>query len=265
MSTAALASSAGYLHPVCALWRSIALSTGCAIISTPAARSLRGFAEHVGLTAVAWPSAPIDPFFNINTRDELDRAEAIAARPGIVIAGQASAAQSPDRPPVLEMTWMPLDDHRPVDRLQHVEQGQAGDRDRGQRLHLDAGRRRGCGLRRRPGSRAARRRSRSSPPPWSAAAGGRAGSGRRCAWPPSSRPARRSGSPRPWAWCRRAPARASRACSAAQPVGGGDAVGRRLVRHVDHRARPSSSTWLSRLMRRGPCRRGIWPASEQGR
>ena len=39
--------------------------------------SLKGFAEHVGLTAVAWPSAPIDPFFNVNTSDELDRAEAI--------------------------------------------------------------------------------------------------------------------------------------------------------------------------------------------
>ncbi len=32
----------------------------------------------------------------------------------------------------------PADDHRSVDRLQHVEQGKAGDRDGGQRLHLDA-------------------------------------------------------------------------------------------------------------------------------
>jgi molybdopterin-guanine dinucleotide biosynthesis protein A len=74
----ALASSNGHLHPVCALWRSIALDRLPDYLDS-GGRSLRGFAEHVGFTAVAWPSAPIDPFFNINTGDELDRAEAILA------------------------------------------------------------------------------------------------------------------------------------------------------------------------------------------
>ena len=72
----ALTSSGGYLHPVCALWRSTALDSLRDYLDA-GGTSLNGFAEHVGLTAVAWPSAPIDPFFNVNTRDELERAEAI--------------------------------------------------------------------------------------------------------------------------------------------------------------------------------------------
>jgi len=73
---AALASSDGYLHPVCALWRSTTLDRLHDYLDSDG-RSLRGFAEHVGFTAVAWPSVPIDPFFNINTREELGRAEAM--------------------------------------------------------------------------------------------------------------------------------------------------------------------------------------------
>jgi len=72
----ALASSGGYLHPVCALWRRHALDRLPDYLDS-GGRSLKGFAEHVGFTAVAWPSAPIDPFFNINTGDELERAEAM--------------------------------------------------------------------------------------------------------------------------------------------------------------------------------------------
>ena len=72
----ALASSNGYLHPVCALWRSTAFDRLHDYLDS-GGRSLKGFAEHVGFTAVAWPSSPIDPFFNINTRDDLDHAEAI--------------------------------------------------------------------------------------------------------------------------------------------------------------------------------------------
>ena len=74
--SAALASSGGHLHPVCALWRSIALDRLGDYLDS-GGRSLKGFAEHVGFTAVAWPSAPSDPFFNINSEDELGRAEAM--------------------------------------------------------------------------------------------------------------------------------------------------------------------------------------------
>jgi molybdopterin-guanine dinucleotide biosynthesis protein A len=74
--SAALSSSGGHLHPVCALWRSNAVDRLPEFLDS-GGRSLKGFAEHVGFTAVAWPSAPIDPFFNINSEDELSRAEAM--------------------------------------------------------------------------------------------------------------------------------------------------------------------------------------------
>lgn len=71
---AAIAASGGRLHPVCGLWRVTAL----AHLSPYAAsgrRSLKGFAEAVGFTAVEWPVAPADPFFNVNTAEDLDEAE----------------------------------------------------------------------------------------------------------------------------------------------------------------------------------------------
>ena len=75
---AALASSGGRLHPVCGLWRVEAtdkMSTYCAT----GQRSLRGFAEHIGFIEVTWPTQPIDSFFNINTMDDLRRAELMLA------------------------------------------------------------------------------------------------------------------------------------------------------------------------------------------
>jgi molybdopterin-guanine dinucleotide biosynthesis protein A len=36
---------------------------------------LRGFAELVGSVAVEWPAGPLDPFFNINTAEDLRQAE----------------------------------------------------------------------------------------------------------------------------------------------------------------------------------------------
>jgi len=71
---AALAQSGGRLHPVCALWRGRALE-GLAAYAASGRRSLHGFAEAVGYEAVAWPTDPIDPFFNINDADDLARAE----------------------------------------------------------------------------------------------------------------------------------------------------------------------------------------------
>ena len=42
-------------------------------------RSLKGFASMIGCREVEWPSDPFDPFFNINTADELAQAERRAA------------------------------------------------------------------------------------------------------------------------------------------------------------------------------------------
>ena len=51
----------------------------------------------------------------------------------------AGAFQVPDRPPRFSRRRMPVIDHAAVDRLGHVVDGEAGDRDGGERLHLDAG------------------------------------------------------------------------------------------------------------------------------
>jgi molybdopterin-guanine dinucleotide biosynthesis protein A len=69
---AALAASGGHVHPVCGLWCADALAR----LPTYAAsgrRSLIGFAESVGYAAVEWPG---DPFFNVNSQEELAAAEA---------------------------------------------------------------------------------------------------------------------------------------------------------------------------------------------
>lgn len=72
---AVLAASGGRLHPVCGLWRVETLDHLPAYAAS-GRRSLHGFAEAVGFTAVEWPAAPADPFFNVNTTEDLAEAEA---------------------------------------------------------------------------------------------------------------------------------------------------------------------------------------------
>jgi molybdenum cofactor guanylyltransferase len=71
---AALASSGGRMHPTCALWR-----RHVRVMLEPyresGRASLHGFAEHVGFVPVEWPTEPADPFFNINSEADLERAE----------------------------------------------------------------------------------------------------------------------------------------------------------------------------------------------
>ncbi len=74
----ALAASGGQLHPVCGLWRISLLKQVPDYLST-GRRSLKGFAELAGLVAVEWPGGPSDPFLNINTAEDLVRAERRAA------------------------------------------------------------------------------------------------------------------------------------------------------------------------------------------
>ena len=75
-SRATVAASGGELHPVCALWPAAALDRLDSYLAT-GRRSLRGFADAVGFLAVEWPPEPFDPFFNINSEEDLLRAEAI--------------------------------------------------------------------------------------------------------------------------------------------------------------------------------------------
>jgi molybdopterin-guanine dinucleotide biosynthesis protein A len=70
----ALASSGGHLHPVCGLWRSSSLEKLPAYLAS-GRRSLKGFAELIGCAQVEWPVAPTDPFFNVNSAEDLVEAE----------------------------------------------------------------------------------------------------------------------------------------------------------------------------------------------
>ena len=76
---AVLASSKARLHPVCALWP-IRRTIDCfPDYLASGKRSLHGLAEVVGYTAVEWPVEPFDPFFNINSADDLAEAEQLLA------------------------------------------------------------------------------------------------------------------------------------------------------------------------------------------
>ena len=70
----ALARSAGRLHPVCALWRS-GLDAQLAAYAASGRGALMGLADAVSWTAVDWPAEPLDPFFNVNTPEDLQKAE----------------------------------------------------------------------------------------------------------------------------------------------------------------------------------------------
>ena len=75
----AVAQYGGRLHPACSLWRADAASFLPGYLAR-GRRSLTGFAETARLVAVDWPEEPVDPFLNINTPEELMRAEQIFAR-----------------------------------------------------------------------------------------------------------------------------------------------------------------------------------------
>jgi molybdopterin-guanine dinucleotide biosynthesis protein A len=70
----AIAGSGGRLHPVCGLWRTSAVDHVAGYVAD-GQRSLKGFAALIGFREVEWPSDPFDPFFNINTPDDLTEAE----------------------------------------------------------------------------------------------------------------------------------------------------------------------------------------------
>jgi molybdenum cofactor guanylyltransferase len=73
-AAAALASSGAYLHPICGLWSTRVLGSLPDYVAT-AKRSLRALAEAVGYVEVEWATDPLDPFFNINSPDDLVRAQ----------------------------------------------------------------------------------------------------------------------------------------------------------------------------------------------
>jgi molybdopterin-guanine dinucleotide biosynthesis protein A len=69
----ALAQSGGHIHPVCSLWRAGAIEQAQSYAASER-RSLKGLAASIGFVAVEWQAEPVDPFFNVNTGDDLAEA-----------------------------------------------------------------------------------------------------------------------------------------------------------------------------------------------
>lgn len=67
------------VHPVCGLWP-VALRDTLRAALLAGQRRVLGWAMDNGAVPVAFASDPVDPFFNLNTPDDLARAEAMAAR-----------------------------------------------------------------------------------------------------------------------------------------------------------------------------------------
>jgi molybdopterin-guanine dinucleotide biosynthesis protein A len=75
-----VARSARRLHPTCALWPLDLLARIDAFLLERETRKLMTFAEEAGYRAIDFDVAPFDPFFNVNTRDDLAIAASMLER-----------------------------------------------------------------------------------------------------------------------------------------------------------------------------------------
>jgi molybdopterin-guanine dinucleotide biosynthesis protein A len=74
----ACAASGGQTHHLVALWP-VAVRAGLQdLLSRPGPRHVVRFAEAIGMRRVDFPAVPWDPFTNVNTPDELERARILA-------------------------------------------------------------------------------------------------------------------------------------------------------------------------------------------
>lgn len=71
----AMAASGGRRHPICSLWRPCVLGA-IETLTAQGRHSLHGVADHAGCVEVPWAVAGIDPFFNVNSPEDIIRAEA---------------------------------------------------------------------------------------------------------------------------------------------------------------------------------------------
>lgn len=77
---AAIAASGGRHHPVFAVWSADILTTAQSALSDQGLRKMDDFVALFPNTRVTFASDPLDPFFNINTPDDLARAESQIAQ-----------------------------------------------------------------------------------------------------------------------------------------------------------------------------------------
>jgi molybdopterin-guanine dinucleotide biosynthesis protein A len=78
----ALAASGERHHPVFAVWSAHLSVTAQSVLRGQGLRKMDDFIAGFPNIRVNLPSAPVDPFFNINTPDDLARAEILMAQNG---------------------------------------------------------------------------------------------------------------------------------------------------------------------------------------
>jgi molybdopterin-guanine dinucleotide biosynthesis protein A len=76
----ACAASGGWTHPVVGLWPVALRHDLRRALLEEGERKIDRFTARFGCASAIWPSAPVDPFFNVNTPDELAEAEAVVQR-----------------------------------------------------------------------------------------------------------------------------------------------------------------------------------------
>jgi molybdopterin-guanine dinucleotide biosynthesis protein A len=74
----AVAASQGRSHPVIGLWRVALRGALREALVVEGLRKVESWTARFGVATVAWPAEPVDPFFNVNTGEDLVRAERLA-------------------------------------------------------------------------------------------------------------------------------------------------------------------------------------------
>jgi molybdenum cofactor guanylyltransferase len=78
----AVAASQGRSHPVIGLWKVALRDALREALVVEGLRKVQVWTERYRVATVAWPDEPLDPFFNVNTVEDLAEAERLAALEG---------------------------------------------------------------------------------------------------------------------------------------------------------------------------------------
>jgi molybdenum cofactor guanylyltransferase len=78
----AVAASQGRSHPVIGLWKVALRDALREALDVEGLRKVQVWTERYRVATVAWPDEPLDPFFNVNTVEDLAEAERLAALEG---------------------------------------------------------------------------------------------------------------------------------------------------------------------------------------
>jgi molybdopterin-guanine dinucleotide biosynthesis protein A len=79
----AVAASQGRSHPVIGLWKIALRDALREALLVERLRKVQGWTARYRVATVAWPAEPVDPFFNVNTVEDLAEAERLAALEGL--------------------------------------------------------------------------------------------------------------------------------------------------------------------------------------